>query len=108
MAAPGSYGHTIVVMTKARGVRRSARTGRATPARRSIAAAGFKARCLELMDRVRETGAEYVITKHGEPVAKLVPYRPPRQRALFGSMKGTVLHYERPFDPVDAEWDVNA
>jgi hypothetical protein len=30
----------------------------------------------------------------------------PRQ-ALFGSMKGTVLAYERPLEPLDAEYDVN-
>ena len=73
----------------------------------SIAAAEFKARCLELMDRVRETGAEYIVTKHRHPVAKLVPYAAPEKRRLFGSMKGTVLKYERPFDPIDGEWDVN-
>lgn len=76
--------------------------------RGSLGAAEFKARCLELMDRVRETGAEFVITKHGEPVARLVPYvvsaAPP---SLFGSMRGTVLQYERPFEPIDAEWDVD-
>ena len=73
----------------------------------SIAAAGFKARCLELMDRVRETGVEYVVTKHGEPVAKLVPYTAKNRKPLFGSMKGTVLKFERPLDPVDDEWDIN-
>jgi len=56
---------------------------------------------------VRETGAEYVITKHGKPVAKLVPYREPKPKSWFGSMKGTVLGYDRPFDPIDGEWDVN-
>ena len=75
--------------------------------RPSIAAADFKAKCLKLMDRVRETGVEYVVTKHGEPVAKLVPYSAPHKRKLFGSMKGTVLKYERPFDPLDGEWGVN-
>lgn len=59
------------------------------------------------MDRVRETGVEYVVTKHGEPVAKLVPYAPRLSRPVFGSMKGTVLKYERPFDPIDGDWDVN-
>lgn len=77
-----------------------------TPGSR-VAAAEFKARCLELMDRVRETGAEYVVTKHGEPVAKLVPYTAPRRTSLFGAMKGTVLEFERPFDPIDDDWDVN-
>lgn len=73
----------------------------------TVAAADFKATCLELMDRVRETGVEYVVTKHGKPVAKLVPYVAPKKRKVVGSMKGTVLKYERPFDPIDAEWDIN-
>ena len=68
-----------------------------------LPAAEFKAKCLGLMDRVRETGAEYVITKHGKPVAKLVPYTEPRPRSFLGSMKGTVLGYDRPFDPIDGE-----
>ena len=50
---------------------------------------------------------EYIVTKHGEPVAKLVPYTAPGRKPLFGSMRGSVLKYERPFDPVDGEWDVN-
>ena len=74
---------------------------------RLLGAAEFKARCLELMDRVRETGAEYIVTKHGEPVAKLVPFNAPGRRSFFGSMKGTVLRYERPFDPIDGEYDIN-
>ena len=70
-------------------------------------AAEFKTRCLELMDRVRETGVEYVVTKHGTPVAKLVPYVAAKPVRGFGSMKGTVLKYERPFDPVDVEYDID-
>ena len=73
----------------------------------SIAAAEFKATCLKLMDRVRETGVAYVVTKHREPVAKLVPYSAPKTRRLFGAMQGRVLSYERSFDPIDGEWDVN-
>jgi prevent-host-death family protein len=72
-----------------------------------LSAAEFKATCLELMDRVRETGVEYVVTKHGKPVAKLVPYTDPEKKPLFGSMKGTILKYERPFDPIDADYDIN-
>jgi prevent-host-death family protein len=72
-----------------------------------IAAAEFKARCLELMDRVRETGAEFVITKHGTPVAKLVPVVERTRQPFFGAMRGTVLDYERPLDPLDDEYDVN-
>lgn len=81
---------------------------RSSGAGTSVGAAEFKARCLELMDRVQETGAEYVVTKHGRPVAKLVPYRGPAKSAsMFGSLKGTVLAYERPFDPIDGEYDID-
>jgi prevent-host-death family protein len=81
--------------------------GRPAGGAATVAAADFKARCLELMDRVRETGVEYVVTKHGEPVARLVPYSPSTRASLFGSKKGTVLQFERPFDPIDGDWDVN-
>jgi prevent-host-death family protein len=74
---------------------------------RVVSAANFKATCLELMDRVRETRAEYVVTKHGTPVAKLVPYDDSPGTPLFGSIAGAVLAYERPVDPLDDEWDVD-
>lgn len=73
----------------------------------SYAAAEFKAKCLELMDRVRETGAEYVVTKHGTPVAKLVPFNENARPGFFGSLKGSVLKYERPFDPIDGAYDID-
>jgi prevent-host-death family protein len=98
-------GHKIVVM---KGNRKAATAQpRSNRSQQSVPAAAFKAKCLELMERVRETGVEYVVTKHGRPVAKLVPYTTSRRQPVFGSMKGTVLEYERPFDPIDGEWDVN-
>lgn len=39
----------------------------------TIQASEFKAKCLALLDEVARTGETIVITKHGEPVAKLVP-----------------------------------
>ena len=55
----------------------------------SIPAATFKAECLKLMDEVARTGQPLVITKHGKPVAQLVPM-PAEQESLFGYMSGTV------------------
>jgi prevent-host-death family protein len=90
------------------GRRRVSKPSRVRQASPSLAAADFKARCLELMDRVRETGAESTITKHGRPVARLVPCkRSAKRRRLFGSMKGTVLGFDRPFDPINGKYDVN-
>ena len=75
--------------------------------RLTIAAADFKTGCLHLMDRVRESGVEYTITKHGTPVARLVPVNEPSRPSFFGAGKGTVLHYDRPFDPIDGAYDID-
>jgi prevent-host-death family protein len=95
-------------MPRRRGGATSRQPGSGNGAATRLPAAEFKARCLKLMDRVRESGVEYVVTKHGRPVAKLVPYTGPVTQPLFGSMKGTVLGYDRPFDPIDAEYDLDA
>lgn len=39
----------------------------------TINATDFKARCLAILDRVRETGERVVILKRGRPVAELGP-----------------------------------
>lgn len=73
----------------------------------SVGAAEFKARCLELVDHVKEARAEYVVTRHGKPVARLVPVEAETPVSPLGSMRGTVVSYERPFDPVPATWSLD-
>ena len=76
--------------------------------RGDVGSAEFKARCLELVDHVREARAEYVVTRHGRPVARLVPVKGPRPTGFIGSMQKSVLGYDAPFEPVPGAWDVNA
>ena len=71
---------------------------------REVSAGDFKARCLALMDEVRDRGGEYVITKRGARVAKLVPVRTER-RPLRGSMKGTVKVLGDIVSPLDEPWE---
>jgi prevent-host-death family protein len=40
---------------------------------KKIAAGSFKTNCLAIMDQVQAKHETVVITKHGKPVAKLVP-----------------------------------
>ena len=54
---------------------------------KQIAAAEFKARCLALLDEVDPDGI--VITKHGRPVARLIPFGSD-SASLIGSLKGKV------------------
>ncbi len=73
-----------------------------------VGAARFKATCLELLDRVRASGAALIMTKHGKPVAKVVSCTEAERPVTFiGSMKGTVLRYDRPLDPLDEVWDAD-
>jgi prevent-host-death family protein len=68
-----------------------------------IPAAQFKAECLKLMDRVEKTREPIVITKHGRPVAQLIPV-PPDDESLFGYMRGTVSTPGDVVTPVDIKW----
>ena len=65
------------------------KTARRKPLPASISAAEFKAKCLELMDAVAESGATITVTKRGRPVAILAPAAAKRG-ALRGSMKGRI------------------
>jgi prevent-host-death family protein len=70
----------------------------------SISAAEFKAKCLDLMDSVSETGASIVVTKRGRPVAMLAPVRPSRN-SLRGIMKGRIRVLGDIVSPIDVVWD---
>jgi prevent-host-death family protein len=54
-----------------------------------IPAGQFKAKCLSIMDRVQKTGEAVLITKHGKPVARLLPAAS-EPEDVFGYMAGKV------------------
>ena len=73
-----------------------------------IGTAEFKAHCLQIIDQVKETGAEVTITEHGRPVAKLVLIAAHVSRSpLVGSCKDSlVIHDEDDLVPSTAdEWN---
>jgi len=56
---------------------------------KQVAATEFKAKCLKILDELGPEGI--VITKRGQPVAKLTPLRLVDNSKLIGSMKGQVI-----------------
>ena len=54
---------------------------------KKIAAGVFKAKCLAIMDEVQAKRQPVLITKHGKPVAKLVPVEKEKDE-IFGFMQG--------------------
>ncbi|HEX3511848.1 MAG TPA: type II toxin-antitoxin system Phd/YefM family antitoxin [Solirubrobacteraceae bacterium] len=69
---------------------------------RTVSASRFKAQCLAMFDEVSATGEEIVVTKHGRPVARVVPaVEPP---TLRGSVRFNVSDEEL-LAPLGDEWD---
>jgi len=85
---------------------RGAKT-RAPSGPRRIAATEFKARCLELMDQVQQGRQPIVVTKHGKPVARLVPYEEDPE-PIFGYLRDTVIEYGDIVSPLDEVWEADA
>jgi prevent-host-death family protein len=69
----------------------------------AIGAGEFKAKCLQLLDEVAEQRGTLVITKHGKPVAKLVPVEP--EQRMFGALKGSVVEEQDIISPINADWE---
>ena len=56
---------------------------------KEVAISEFKAKCLALLEQVSKTKQPLRITRHGKPVAEVVPPSPTQDRsAWIGSMKG--------------------
>lgn len=71
-----------------------------------ISATEFKSKCLELLDRVDQTGEVITITKRGKIVAEL--RSPNQKRTQFsgpGSAKGEFEIVGDIMEPLDVEWE---
>ncbi len=70
----------------------------------TMKASEFKAKCLQLMDEVAARGGEVIITKHGRPISRLVPYRT-KPSTLFGIDRGRIQILGDIVGPVDVAWE---
>jgi prevent-host-death family protein len=72
---------------------------------RLVSKSSFKAKALEYFREVESTGKELVITDHGKPVLKVVPYSHDPAEALR-ALRGSVIRYTDPLEPVGLEdWE---
>lgn len=72
---------------------------------RTFQASTFKARCLAILDDVARSHTSIVITKHGKPVARLVPID--EGRSTIGSVTLLAADDEAYFS-TGQDWDVEA
>ena len=67
---------------------------------REIPAGEFKAKCLALLDEVRDKDEEIIVTKRGKAVARLVPI----EKKEWKSMAGTILWQADDIITPDDDW----
>ena len=68
---------------------------------KTIAATEFKAKCLRLIGQMGKNLEPITITRHGQPVAMLSPLPLKNESPLLvGAMRGSVLAFSEPFQPV--------
>ncbi len=64
----------------------------------------FKAKALEFFRQVESSGESVVVTDRGKPALEIRPYRG-ADRNPFDILRGSVLRYEKPLEPVDVDWE---
>ncbi len=73
--------------------------------KREVPAGQFKAKCLALLDEVRDTHEEIIVTKRGIAVARVVPIEPQEWKSLAGTL---LWQADDIISPLEDEWEVNA
>ena len=72
---------------------------------RTIMASRFKAECLAILDQVDRMKISVTVTKHGRPIARVVPLEVVDEpRATMGSVR-LVAEEDEPYYSTGASWD---
>lgn len=71
---------------------------------KSVSATEFKSRCLALIDEVRRTRHPLQITRHGKPVAEIVPASAAAGRGS-NPLEGSILFQDDLISPIAVDWD---
>lgn len=72
----------------------------------TISKSALKPNLLNILRKIEKTGKELVITDHGRPVLKIVPFLQTDSVADLGELRGSVTKYEDPMDPIEDSWEV--
>lgn len=71
-----------------------------------IQAGKFKEQCLKIMEEVKTSGREVIITKRHIPIVRLCPIER-REMSLFGKLEGTVHTHGDIIQPIDEGWNAD-
>lgn len=74
--------------------------------KKTVPAGKFKSECLKIMDDVKSSGQEIVITKRNIPIVRMTPYTETKS-LLFGALQGSVKIEGDIIAPIDEDWDAH-
>lgn len=71
---------------------------------KTLAAAKFKAQCLALIDNIAQNHESIIITKHGKPLVKVIPFNENKD-INKKPLKGAATFIGDIISPIDDEWE---
>ena len=72
----------------------------------TVSKSNFQDHPSEYLREVEDTGKELIITDQGKPVLRLVPYDREARESILDSLRGSVVRYDDPTEPVGQEdWE---
>ncbi len=70
-----------------------------------ISKSQFKPHALKYFRKIEETGQEIIITDHGKPVIKIIPYQHEPQ-TILKELRNSIEFYDDPLEPVaENDWE---
>lgn len=70
-----------------------------------ISKSRFKSKALEYFRQIEASGETVIVTDHGKPALEVRPYRG-KERHPLDILRGSVVRYENPTDPVGMnDWE---
>ncbi len=72
---------------------------------KTMTAAEFKDQCLKVMDRVKKTRREIVVTKRGKPVVRILPAADEEPEL---ELEGLILHQDRDLTSTGEGWEADS
>jgi prevent-host-death family protein len=73
---------------------------------KKLAVGKFKAFCLSILTAVHEKKETYVLTKHGKPIARVVPYSA-EEPSSSNSLKDSIVFEKDLVGPVGDVWEAD-
>ena len=73
---------------------------------KTIGVSQFKTHAVKILDQIAKTHEEIIITKHGKPVAQIIPYRNNSKNPVPGKLADSLIFEKDIISPLENEmWE---